>query len=429
MCGSNSKGTELEMVKQNLKILVVTQYFWPENMRINDLVGGFVERGHQVTVLTGVPNYPDGHLFEDYKQAPDQFQQYKGADVIRVPMIVRGNRNITLFLNYLSFFLMASILGLFKLRGRQFDVVFVYAVSPIMSAIPAVIIGRVKRAPVFNWVLDLWPETLHAVGVVKNANILKMVGWMVSWIYNRCDYILIQSKSFQSNIAQYCTKPIKTERVVYFPSWAEDDFSNTNVQSSDLLSEDRSIFTVVFAGNLGDSQNFPEILDAAEAVQSVASIRWVIVGDGRASNWVKQQVEIRQLSNVLLLGRHPIDKMPALFAAADALLVSLKTDEIFAKTIPGKVQAYLASGRPILAMIDGEAASVIREAGAGLVSNDSKGLAEIVIQMSQLSQTELAEMGQRGREFYMANFFKASLFKQLEKEFQTATLRKEDTFD
>ncbi|MBD8094280.1 glycosyltransferase family 4 protein [Pseudomonas fluorescens] len=415
------------MPDRKLNILVVTQYFWPENMRINDLVRDFSEKGHNVTVLTGLPNYPEGSVYSSYRAAPEKFAEYAGAKVVRVPLVPRGKRSISLMLNYASFFISASLLGPWKLRSERYDAVFVYAVSPVMAAIPALILGRIKRAPVFIWVLDLWPETLRAVGVVRNPILLKTVGRMVSWIYNRADYLLLQSHGFLENVKGYCTKRIALDRLVYFPSWAEDDFSGTAQPTSALLDRDDSVFTVLFAGNLGDAQDFPAIIEAARALAGTVAVRWVIVGDGRMSEWLANEVRARDMGNVLLLGRHPLEAMPSLFACADALLVSLKTNDVFEKTIPGKVQAYLASGKPILGMINGEAARVIEAAGAGLCcpSGDAAALAQITSKLALFDGEQRKEMGASGRRYYLENYSKLTLMTRLETLFREATLRKE----
>ncbi|NVZ53604.1 glycosyltransferase family 4 protein [Pseudomonas sp. B6002] len=397
-------------------------------MRINNMVEGFVAKGHEVTVLTGQPNYPEGKVYAEYLRDPAQFSCYQGARIIRVPMLARGKRSITLALNYLSFFTSASIFGCYRLRGQSFDAIFVYGVSPIMAAIPALVLGRLKSVPVYVWVLDLWPETLNAVGVIKKPKLLGLVGKMVSWIYNRTDYLLLQSRSFDEDVRKYCTRPISPDRLVYFPSWAEDDFSGDLQLPSDLLARDDSTFTILFAGNIGEAQDFPAIMTAVKAINSEVPVRWVIVGNGRASDWLSQHVAEHQLDNVILLGRHPLEKMPALFATADALLVSLKTNEVFEKTIPGKVQAYLASGKPVIAMIDGEAARVVGEAGAGMAcaSGDAAGLAEIVRTMSALPAEELQAMGLAGRRYYFEHFSKTTLFERLESLFRKGTLRRND---
>lgn len=413
------------MTEQSLKVLIVSQYFWPENMRINDLVEGLIQRGHEVTVLTGWPNYPEGRVFEDFRRSPEQYTEYRGAKIVRVPFIPRGKRSITLILNYMSFFVSGSVLGPWKLRGNRYDAIFVYAVSPIMSAIPALVVGKLKKIPVFIWVLDLWPETLKAVGVLNSARLLELVGKTVSWIYNRADYLLLQSKAFSTSVTQYCTRAMPSERLVYFPSWAEDGFSNLPAEGSSLLERDLQSFTILFAGNLGEAQDFPAILDVAEGLRGELAIRWVIAGDGRMSEWLEQQVADRGLDNVFLLGRHPLDAMPALFATADALLVSLKTNEVFEKTIPGKVQAYLASGKPILGMIDGEAARVIEEAGAGLAcsSSDRPAFARIVSQMAQMTPPQREAMGALGKHYYDEHFSKEKLFSNLVSLFRQATCR------
>ncbi|WP_347901343.1 glycosyltransferase family 4 protein [Pseudomonas purpurea] len=414
------------MPENKLKVLVVTQYFWPENMRINDLVSYLTEKGHDVTVLTGLPNYPEGSVYDAYRADPVRFSEYAGAKLIRVPLIPRGKRSITLALNYFSFFTSASTLGAWKLRGKEFDAVFVYGVSPIMSAIPALIIGRLKKAPVSIWILDLWPESLRAVGVISNPTLLGMVGRVVSWIYNRADYLLLQSHGFFENVRKYCTKAIDPQRLVYFPSWAEDDFSSSTPVMSKLLERDDSQFTVVFAGNLGDAQGFPAILDAAELLVGQVPIRWVIVGDGRMSEWIGEQVKSRALDNVILLGRHPLDEMPGLFACADALLVSLKANDVFDKTIPGKVQAYLASGKPVLGMINGEAARVIDESGAGFAcpSGNASELARITLRLATTEASQREAMGLAGREYYLNNYSKPTLLSRLEQLLRDGTLRR-----
>ncbi|ATB64095.1 glycosyltransferase family 4 protein [Pseudomonas mosselii] len=414
------------MSETSLRVLVVSQYFWPENMRINDLVRDLAAKGHQVTVLTGLPNYPEGEVFERFRREPQAFAQYEGAEIVRVPLVPRGKRSFTLALNYLSFVLSATMLGAFKLRKQRFDAVFVYAVSPILAAIPALVIGRLKRAPVFVWVLDLWPETLRAVGVVKHPRLLGLVGKVVSWIYNRTDYLLLQSHGFFENVRRYCSRPITEDRLVYFPSWAEDDFSLASLSGPALIQRTPGLFTVVFAGNLGEAQDFPAVLDAAEALRGKVAVRWVIVGDGRMSEWISAQVALRKLDNVHLLGRHPLAAMPGLFAQADALLVSLKTNDVFEKTIPGKVQAYLASGRPLLGMINGEAARVIEESGAGFACNsgDADGLAAITCSLAQVSETEREAMGRAGRAYYEQRYAKEKLMSRLESLLRGASLRR-----
>ncbi len=400
-----------------MRILVFSQYFWPENFRVNDLVTALRDRGHEVTVLTGEPNYPDGRIFPEYLAAPERFTRYSGVEVVRVPLLPRGRGAARLVLNYLSFVLSAGAGAPWKLRARDFDVIFVYQPSPITSCLPAIALGRLKRVPVILWTLDLWPETLQAIGVVQSPRLLAAVGRMVSFIYRRCALVLGQSRACESNVARYAGS---TEKYRYFPQWSEALFDASGMlpEMAEEVRPFAGTFNVVFAGNIGDSQDFPAILAAAERLKDDARIRWLIVGDGRAAASVRADILARGLQDrVVLLGRHPIERMPSFFAAAGALLVSLKRDPIFAMTIPGKVQTYLAAGRPIVAMLDGEGGRVIRESGAGLVAaaGDSVGLADAVRRLADLSAPERAAMGAHGRAYAAKEFGRDHLLAQLER--------------
>jgi glycosyltransferase involved in cell wall biosynthesis len=397
-----------------VRLLVVTQYFWPENFRVNDLVAELVLRGHQVTVLTGYPNYPAGEFFADFVAAPENFNAYAGAEVVRVAHTARGKGGVRLMLNYLTFALSATCAGLWKLRGRDFDAVFCYEPSPITVGIPAAAMRAVKKAPLAFWVLDLWPETLHAIGIVKSPLILGAIGKLVSFIYRRCNLILAQSRSFIPNIAKYAGP---AARVEYFPSWAESVYDMTEVTPASELPADASAFTVMFAGNVGDAQDFPAILDAAEILKDNQAIRWVIVGDGRLSGWLAEQVTARGLSHCfILMGRFPVERMSSFFKHADALLVSLKDEPIFAMTIPGKLQSYLAAGIPLLAMLNGEGADVVKRAHAGLTcdAGDHTGLAAAVLAMAAMTPAERLMMGKNGLEASAEQFNRAGLISQLE---------------
>lgn len=409
-----------------MKILIVSQYFWPENFRINDLVTSFLEKGHEVTVLTGMPNYPGGDLLPEFKKNPSHFSDYHGAKIVRIPHVLRGKSKFCLAMNYLTFVISASILGIWKLRKNKFDVIFVFAVSPITMAIPAIFLGKLKRIPIFLWVQDLWPETLSAVGVIKSPILLKLVGRLVRWIYEKCDYILMQSRAFLPSISTHCSTAHKEGKVLYFPNWAEPIFSQGNETTEEhphVLQRNDQYFTILFAGNIGDAQDFPAILDAAEKTKSNSRIRWVIVGDGRAFDWVVEEVTRRGLTEqVKLMGRFPIDAMPGFFSATDVLLVTLKSDDIFSRTVPGKLQSYLAAGKPILCMLDGEARAIVDESGAGMscASGDSAQLAQCALRMSTLKQEELALMGKKGRQYYQLHFDRDTLMTKLEHYFQMA---------
>ncbi len=396
-----------------MRILIVTQYFWPENFRINDLVSGFCDLDHEVTVLTGYPNYPFGVVFPEFRLNPSAYAKYDSAKLIRVPVISRGKGGIRLMLNYASFILSATMCGIWRLRGQKFDVIFVFGPSPITVGLPAIFLSYIKRAPLAFWVLDLWPETLEAIGAVRSRYFLKAISSLVTFIYNRCDLILAQSKSFIPQIRQYCQKEIKVE---YFPSWSDATFDYSTVDLAKEVPAAEGVFSIMFAGNIGDAQDFPAILDAAEVLKGDKGIRWLIVGEGRTSEWVRSEVIRRGLEQCfILLGSYPVDRMPSFYKHANALLVSLKAEPIFAMTIPGKLQSYLAAGIPIVAMLNGEGAEIIRRSGAGIYSpaGDGFALAGAVMHMANMNIEMRLKMGRAGLAFSEEEFNRNALISKL----------------
>jgi glycosyltransferase involved in cell wall biosynthesis len=399
-----------------VRILIVTQYFWPEDFRINDLVAELVRHGHEVTVLTGYPNYPDGRIYPEYRADPRRFDRYQGATIARVPLVSRASGGLRLVANYASFALSASLIGAFKLRGRGFDAIFAYEPSPITVGVPAAVMRRLKRAPLALWVLDLWPETLQAIGVVRSRLLLALVGRLVAAIYDRCDLILAQSRSFVPQIQSRCTKATPVE---YFPSWAESIFAAAPTTEDPIpeLPPKDGRFEVMFAGNIGEAQDFPAILDAIELLKDHPAIRWLLVGDGRAAPWVASEIARRGLGDrAMMVGRHPLERMPAFFRRADALLVSLRDQPIFAMTIPAKLQSYFAAGVPIIGMLNGEGAHAIEAAGAGIAcgAGDAEGLSRAVLELASRTGAERALLGERGRVYGLEHFDRGRLIARLE---------------
>lgn len=401
-----------------MRVLIVTQVFWPENFRINDLATELVERGHHVTVLTGIPNYPEGSVAPDYRREPKRFAKLGGVEIVRVPIVVRGRSKAQLVLNYLSFVASAVLVGAWKLRGRPFDVIFVYEPSPVTVGIPAIVQRRLKRAPVVFWVLDLWPETLEAIGVVRSPFLLRAVGKLVSFIYHRCDLILAQSRRFVPQIEKYCKTPRPIE---YFPSWAEPVFGQGADTPAPEVPRVLGAFNVMFAGNIGEAQDFPTILAAAESLKAHSHIRWLVVGDGRMAAWVREEIARRELQGcVLMLGRYPVERMPSFYLHADALLVALRDQPIFAMTIPGKLQSYLAAGVPVVAMLNGEGAEVVERSRSGVTcaAGDHRALAAAVLRMASLSDEERAQMRRNALQVSAQEFGRDRLITQLERWFQ-----------
>jgi glycosyltransferase involved in cell wall biosynthesis len=398
-----------------MKILVLTQYFWPEEFRINELAAMMAGRGHQITVLTGIPNYPGGKFFPGYGFTRQKVQNYKGMKVVRVPMIPRGNGGrIRLALNYLSYAFIASLLGPIKCRD-EYDVIFVYEPSPITVGLPAIIMKKIKSAPIVFWVQDLWPESLSATGAVRSVSIMKVVEMLVRFIYSHCDRILVQSKSFIDAIVQ---TGVDRSKIEYFPNSAEVIFDSA-AECAEAMGhvEFPEGFRVMFAGNIGAAQDFRTILSAAELLKEYRDIHWMIVGDGRMLPWVREQVQIRGLDKTVhLLGRHPLAAMPVFYARADVMLVTLKKDPIFALTIPAKVQSCLACSRPIIAALDGEGARVVEEAGAGLTcpAEDPESLAKTVLKAYNMTAADREKMALRGRVYFEKNFESRMLLDRLD---------------
>jgi glycosyltransferase involved in cell wall biosynthesis len=397
-----------------LKILFISQYFWPENFRINDLTLGLSEKGHDVTVLTGIPNYPQGQFYPGYGVFSKRRQDYGGVRVVRVPIIPRGKGGtFQLIVNYLSFTVFASFLGPLYCRDH-YDLIF-FSLSPFTEGIPAMLFKKIKKAPTVFWLQDIWPESLSSTGAISSRFILKMVMILIRSIYRGCDMILTQSRVFSSYIER---DGISLDRIRYFPNSAEELYQPLSLpEEAPENAIMPSGFKIVFAGNIGAAQDFGTILHAAERIKNNKEIQWVIIGDGRMRPWVEEQVSIRGLSDTVhLIGRYPMEMMPRFFALADALLVTLKKEPIFTLTIPGKVQSYLACARPIIAALDGEGARVVEESGAGLAcpAEDPDALAETALKMYHMPIGERAKMARQGRAYFEKNFERHMLLDRLE---------------
>jgi colanic acid biosynthesis glycosyl transferase WcaI len=398
-----------------VRILVVSQYFWPEEFRINDLVRGLSDRGHKVTVLTGIPNYPGGRFFGGYGIRRNRRQQYEGAHVLRVPLIPRGKgHGIRLALNYASFALSSMVLGPFNCRGK-FDLIFICQLSPVTIALPGILFRKIKKAPMILWILDLWPESLSLAGAVKSNLILSPLKRLVEYIYRRSDLVLVASMGFMPSVAN---KGVSNSRIRYFPNWHEPEFSALEAEANVVKSESLPPgFTVVFAGNIGAAQSFETILEAAEILKDEPEIKWIIIGDGRRLNWVKEEAIKRDLGRSFhILGRRPVGEMRSFFTQAGAMLVTLQPNPAMALTVPGKIQSYMACAKPILAALDGEGRRIIEESGAGLTcpAGDAKGLSTIVSEMFHMPAVERKRMGLKGREYCERHYNRDMLISRLE---------------
>ncbi len=388
-----------------MKVLVVSQYFWPETFIINDLAQLLHERGVEVTVLTGKPNYPDGRIFDGYRMGGVQRETLGHVKIVRLPLYPRGQRSaVRLALNYLSFVASGIVYGPHSLKDVAFDLVFVYAPSPLLQALSGVWLAHRRRVPLVVWVQDLWPESLSATGYANSPRLLAAVAKVVRRIYRACDRILVQSRAFTAPVAALTDRP---EKIFYYPNlYRPCEVGCGSERALALVEQLKSCFSVVFAGNLGTVQALDTIVEASERLRSRGDIRVFLVGSGSMDAWLAQQIAERGLDNLLLCGRFEAYDMPTLFDAASALLVSLKPDPIFALTVPSKLQAYLAAGRPLLASLDGEGARVVDEAGAGLScpAGDASGLSDAIRRLADCQPEIRRTMAESGRRYFDAHF-------------------------
>jgi glycosyltransferase involved in cell wall biosynthesis len=402
-----------------LNILIVTPHFYPENFRINDFAVGFQKRGHEITVLTAIPDYPEGKYYEGYGLFKKNREIYNGIKIYRAPLIPRGSgSNIRLALNYISFVIGGIFTSLVMMKN-EFDIVFVFETSPITVGIPAIFIKKIKKIPLCFWVLDLWPESVVSAGNLKSSFIPRILNPIVRYIYKHSDRILVSSNGFINSIVD---KGVSRGKIEFFPQWAEPIFKPMKSKKYLLTGVPENSFKIMFAGNIGEAQDFSSILEAARQLRHNQDIQWVVLGGGRREEWVKSKIKEYELENSFhLLGSFPLEKMPELYANADAMLFSLKDEYIFSITIPAKVQSYLACGKPILAMINGEGGKVIVDANAGLVcpAESPKDLAENILKIKKMEVNEISKMGLNARKYYDDNFERSYLFDRAERIFES----------
>lgn len=396
-----------------MKILFVCQYFYPEVFRGNDIAFHWAEEGHDVHVVCGVPNYPDGVFHKGYGWFKRRHEVVNGVKVTRLPIIPRGNNKIMLMLNYFSYLVVAWVYMLFHAIFHKYDRVFVQQLSPVMMSAPGVLYKRIRKTPLYTWVLDLWPESLTAAGGINNKWVLGFFKHYVKSEYRHSDKILISSRSFERSILEYGDYK---DKIVYYPQWS-DASPNDNVNENDNLPTIPEGFKLMFAGAVGEAHGFECTMEAARMTKEHKEIKWVIVGDGRKLDWVREYVKEHGLEEtVYTLGRFPAETMPWFFNQADVMLVTLSDDPLFELYAPAKISSYMAAGKPIVAVLNGEGAEVIREANCGwsLCAGDAKGFARLAVELSQKSNVELAIKGENAARYYQEHFVKEKCLKKLD---------------
>ena len=399
-----------------MKVLIVSQYFWPESFYINDVATTLVKKGHQVEVLTGKPNYPQGKIFDGYKSLGLHLETHGGVLIHRIPQLVRGYGSFRLALNYISFVISGLLFSSWVLRRKKFDVIFCFGTSPILQAIPAIFLGWIKGVPVVLWVQDLWPKSLSGTGHIKNKVILKLVEYIVRFIYWKVDLLLVQSQAFIEPVSDLASgTPVQ-----YYPNSVDKIYSKPIITSLPDLEGLTTGFSVMFSGNIGSAQAVEVIIETAVLLKEYTDICFIVMGDGSRRDWMLQEVATRGLSNIYLPGRFPVETMPGYMQKASAMLVTLSSNEPFSSTIPSKLQAYMASGLPILASLNGEGARLVSEADAGLAvpAEDPKALAASVLILYNMPIIDRERLGDNGRNYYNENFNHENLVDKLVEIFQ-----------
>lgn len=401
------------------KILFVCQYFYPETFRGNDIAFHLAEMGHDVHVVTGIPNYPKGKFFLGYGLLRKRHEVINGVKVTHLPIVPRGEDNkIMLMLNYFSYLIVGLVWVLLHALWHKYDMVFCQQLSPVMMSSPAVLYKKMRHVPLYTWVLDLWPESLAVAGGINNKYILGFFDRFVRSEYKNSDKILTSSRSFDQSILKYGDYK---DKIVYYPQWSDgtSDTSASDFVLPEKLQElaNGDNFIVMFAGAVGEAHGMECNMQAALKTKNHKNIKWVIVGDGRRLDWVRSFVKDNGLDNtVIMLGRFPSETMHMFFEKADVMLVSLTDSPLFNMYSPAKIASYMAAERPIVAVLNGEGGKIVKAAECGwtVKAGDADGLAKLVIKLSHTDKQELADKGRKGKEYYDKFFIKDKCLKRLD---------------
>lgn len=404
-----------------MRILIITNHFYPETFRVNDVAFDLSSYGHDVTVLTAIPDYPKGHFFNGYGLFKKRRERINGVRVLRAAIIPRGNgRLIRMVMNYVSSLFSTCIWSFCLSFGKRYDAIFIHDTSPATICIPALLIKSLRGTPIVHWILDIWPESLVAGGV-NNKALFSIIDKFMRFVYKKCDFIQISSEGFKELLLK---RGVAEEKIEYLPNW--NDKVRTHSKNAEVCDIPKG-FIVMFAGNMGEAQNLENVMKAALLTKEHHDIHWLFLGDGRKKPWVERFITDNKMEETVhLLGRHPIEEMCNFFSKADIMLVSLCDEVVFNLTLPAKVQAYMANAKPILAIANGETQHIIQKAGCGwcVSANDSGSLAEKVIHLSSIPVKELSEYGANGLKFYNENFNKDICINRIFKALKQVTLSK-----
>lgn len=393
-------------------ILVISQYFYPENFRVNDMCLEWIKRGYKVTVVTGIPNYPQGKFYEGYGLKRKRRENWHGVEVIRIPLIPRGSNSIGLILNYLSFVATGFLWCL--TTKIEADIVFNFQLSPMTQSLLGVWYSKKRNVPFYIYVQDLWPESVESITGITTPIIITPIHKMVDYIYHNATDIFVTSPSFVEAVCNR-KRQVSREKVHYWPQYAEEFYVPLERKPIPEISDNGKV-KIVFTGNIGYAQGL-EILPNTAKLLKGEKIEFVIVGDGRYKPKLLKTIRELEVEEMfVLIDRQPPEKIPEILAACDIAFLSFSDTELFKKTIPAKVQSYMACGMPILAAAAGETRRVIEEAGCGecVELENTYALAECIRIMSN---RELNEMKENARHYFEKHFEKQKLMDVMDEYF------------
>lgn len=394
-------------MKHSKHILVVSQYFYPESFRINDMCEEWVKRGYKVTVVTGIPNYPMGKIYDGYGYTKKRREQWRGIDIVRIPLIPRGNNSVGMIFNYLSFVFSGFFWKTFtKIKA---DTVFIYEVSPMTQALVGVWYAKKRKIPCYLYVQDLWPENVEIVTGIHSRLVLGVIGKMVDYIYRWCDRIFVTSDSFGKEIRK---RGVAKDKVEYWPQYAEEFYQPMEKTSKS------DAFVITFTGNIGRAQGLDILPKVAKILKEQNyKVRFKIVGDGRNKEAFIEEIEKKDVSEMFdMIGRKPAEEIPKILAESDAAFLSFMDNPLFAKTIPAKLQSYMACGVPIIASATGESKRIIEEAECGVCCpiGDAEQLANEITKVVFLQETDRIKMAKNARRYCEEHFDKKKLMDYME---------------
>ena len=391
-----------------MKYLIISQYFWPENFKINEIVTK-LSHHNSVDVITSYPNYPNGKIFEKFQNNRKKYNNFFGTKIYRVPQISRGDGSkFRILINYLSFLLSLTILSP-KFFFKNYDRIFVFAPSPVLVGLVGIIIAKFNNAKSYIWILDLWPEILFELKIIKSQFVSNFLNFVINLMYKKFDIILVQSKSFKNIIAR---KIKNKKKIIYFPSWSDDiSFKKKKFKINNNLN-------ILFTGNLGTAQNLEITIEVSKMLlkNKIKNFKWILVGDGRYKKELINLVKNNKLNKYYSFHKHQkLSNLKNFYKKSNICFISLKKGKVLNSTIPAKLQTYMSIGMPIIGSISGETFELIKKSRCGLVSNSGNKfeLFKNIKKILNMSISKLELMGKNGNKYYYNNFNKKIILNKL----------------